>query len=153
MRYLIQFRVPGEPVPQPRLTERQWRLLRIPDDRRSVRLPRAAAAYLVFREAVGLAGAAARARAGFAAPLEVEVALDVVVCWPADQPRRWDLSNVLKAVEDGLNGTVVADDRLVVRVAIGLSHSEAGEPVLPGGASVRVAITPLDPHATAGYTR
>jgi len=93
----ISFTVPGRPVPAARMTRRgKW-------------VKRNAARYLAYKQHVGWV-----ARQHFPEPWEGLVGIKVIAYWWGGRPG--DLDNILKAVQDGLNGVAYYDDTQVVRI-------------------------------------
>lgn len=100
------FTVPGPPAPAVRMTRRGKY---VKDHKKRVQMDR----YLAFKDAIGYQAnlAGAEPRAG-----DVRVSVTVLLSEP--NKRRWDVSNVLKACEDGLNGIAYRDDKQVVDARI-----------------------------------
>lgn len=94
---MVSFVVPGRPVPAARMTQRgKW-------------VKRNAARYLAYKNHVGWV-----ARQHFPEPWEGPVGIRIVAYWWGGRPG--DLDNILKAVQDGLNGVAYYDDSQIVRV-------------------------------------
>jgi Holliday junction resolvase RusA-like endonuclease len=94
---VIEFTVPGRPVPAVRMTQRgKW-------------IKRNASRYLAFKEHVGWV-----ARQHFPEPWEGPVGIRIVAYWWGGRPG--DLDNILKAIQDGLNEIAWHDDTQVVLI-------------------------------------
>ena len=104
----LRFEVPGRPVPQPRMTQRG---VHTPNHPKRKQID----AYLAFKDAVGW-----QAKAAGAAVWDGPVMIEVNVHLRDRMKRRWDISNVLKAVEDGLNGVAWRDDKQLTSATIRL---------------------------------
>jgi len=93
----IEFTVQGRPVPAVRMTQRgKW-------------IKPNAGRYLQYKEQVGWT-----ARPLFKAPLVGPVGIEVDA-YIADK-RPGDLDNIIKAIQDGLNGIAWLDDRQVIEI-------------------------------------
>lgn len=94
----IRFTVPGRPVPAARMTRRgKWK----PNAQR----------YLAFKDQVGWC-----ARAACPDPIRGPVAVEIRAWWSGG--RHGDADNIAKAVLDGCNGILWADDRQVVELHV-----------------------------------
>jgi Holliday junction resolvase RusA-like endonuclease len=125
----ITFEVPGDPVPQPRprITTR--------GGHGHAYVP-ATHAIHAYRQAIALAAKAAGATPTDRAPITLIV--DLVFARPKSHFRksglrddapvlpRADCSNVLKGLEDSLNGVAWVDDSQVGRIVIEKSYGDAG---------------------------
>lgn len=122
---MMIFIVPGPPVPYTRMTRRQVEILRIPEHRRNTSLPKQIQRYLDYK-----AWVQAHAMNAGCHPLEGPVLLSVSVRLPGHTVRRWDTTNVLKGVEDALNGLCYRDDRQVECATIDLRYGALDTSVL-----------------------
>lgn len=94
---MINFVIPGRPVPAARMTRRgKW-------------IKRNAARYLAYKSHVGWV-----ARQHFKEPLEGPIGIKVIAYWWGGRPG--DLDNILKAIQDGMNGIAWYDDSQVVYI-------------------------------------
>ena len=100
------FTVPGLPAPAVRMTQRG----KFAKDH-----PKRAAMdrYLAFKDEIGY-----RANLAGAEPKTGPVRIMVYVWLANPNTRRWDVSNVLKACEDGLNKIAYRDDKQVMQAEI-----------------------------------
>lgn len=108
-----EFVVPGVPIPYTRMTYAQVKVLRIPEHRRTVKVPRQIEAYLAYKEFVGMI-----ARSACPEPFTGPVILTVEVYLVDRMKRRWDADNVLKGISDSLNGIAFLDDKQVTKAEI-----------------------------------
>lgn len=100
IRYLT---VPGKPVPAVRMTQR------------SKHYNKQAQRYLAYKDRIGWAW---RYQHPGVEPLTGDVSLTVIVVLSKPDKRRWDVSNVLKAIEDGLNKIAYVDDKQIADARI-----------------------------------
>lgn len=124
MLHEARFIVPGRPVPFVRATGKQYRYQGHPAVRR----------YMDYKRVVGWA-----AKEAIREPFDGPVILCLDVYLKDRMKRRWDLSNVLKAVEDGLNGVAYHDDKQVTSLTVRL-YTAARHPVLDNDPSERVEV-------------
>lgn len=122
----LRFAVFGPPAPAVRMTGR-GKFVR--DHPKRAAMDR----YLAFKAAVGWA-----AKEAGAVPVDGPVRVTVVVMLNAPEKRRWDVSNVLKACEDGLNAIAYRDDQQVVFASIEVV-SVGG---VPGGEGTVISVEP-----------
>jgi crossover junction endodeoxyribonuclease RusA len=101
-----RFEVEGRPVPAVRMTQRGKHTPNHPKRKQMD-------AYLAFKDAIGWAAKAAGVEV-----IDGPVIINVQVYIRDRMKRRWDISNVLKAVEDGLNGVAYHDDKQVTSATI-----------------------------------
>jgi Holliday junction resolvase RusA-like endonuclease len=100
---VIEFTVPGRPVPAVRMTQRgKW-------------IKPNAARYLAYKQQVGWT-----ARPHFPAPFEGPVGIEIDAYIANKRPG--DLDNIIKALQDGLNGIAWLDDRQVVEIRARRHH-------------------------------
>jgi len=120
-------RIPGQPAPFVRATGRQ--IQAAARSRRPNAQQNRILRYLAFKDSVGYAYKEQHAgEPRFAGPVRITVTVYLV------QPdkRRWDVSNVLKAAEDGLNEIAYQDDRQVQRATIQVCRAEGEDRVYIG---------------------
>lgn len=110
---IYAFVVPGVPIPYARMTYAQVKALRIPEHRRTAKVPRQIQTYLAYKEYVGLI-----ARSACPEPFTGPVTLAVEVYLVDRMKRRWDADNVLKGISDALNGIAFLDDKQVTKAKI-----------------------------------
>lgn len=114
----IALTIPGKPVPHVRMTRGQVQAMR-----GGANVNRQAQRYLAYKEVIGWEW---KIQMAGVQPIEGDVRIHVAVHLVKPQSRRWDVSNVLKAVEDALNGLAYADDKQIVdaRITVGQGHED-----------------------------
>jgi Holliday junction resolvase RusA-like endonuclease len=139
---LLTVWVPGPAIPFARTNSAQLRALEVIQRRRAP-IPKKlqpVARYLDYKQVVGIIARntlqhdpARAALLPWTGPVRLEVVVFVVGAGRRGK-RRWDLLNVAKALEDGLNGIVYVDDWQVMTADLRVTEAT------PGGDGSRVSV-------------
>ena len=110
----IAFVVPGSPAPFVRGTGWEYKIQSKPEIRR----------YMDYRSSVSDYAAVAGGQ-----PHHDRVALSLGMHLRNPQKRRWDMANVVKSIEDGMNGVAFHDDTQIERLIIQVYQADPQDPM------------------------